>query len=136
MEKKSLSAEDRLFAALAYPYWYVAFPVYLLAPRFQQNAFLRYHLFHALVLGLWVFWGGALLWAASAILGRLALFGLLLYPLLKLAEWLAFGVTLYGAFTAFAGKKVYLPFVTDLVRPYLKESESTPPSGDPPGLVT
>ena len=35
------SAEDRLLAALAYPFWYLAFPIFLLAPSFQQRPFLK-----------------------------------------------------------------------------------------------
>lgn len=119
--------EDRLFAALAYPYWYIAFPIFLLAPRYQQRPFLRYHLYHALALGLLVFWGGVTLWTLSAIVGRFGLFGLLLYPMLKLAEWGAFGFTVYAAINAFLGKKAELPFVTEFVRPYLAD-KSDPPS--------
>jgi hypothetical protein len=124
METPPVSAEDRLFAALAYVYWYVAFPIYLLSPRYQQRPFLRYHLFHALVLGLVVFWGGVALWTVSAMLGQFGLFGLLLYPVLRLSEWAALGLTAYAAFSAWMGRQVEIPYITEFVRPYLQEKRS------------
>lgn len=124
MEKNSISAEDRLFAALAYPYWYVAFPVYLLSNRYQNRPFLRYHLFHALFLGLAILWGGVLLWTTAAVVGKFGAFGILLYPFLKLAEWVAFLTTVYATLMAFAGQRVTLPLITDLARPYLVEKGS------------
>ena len=63
------SAEDRLFSALAYPYWYVAFPVYMLSARQQKSEYLRYHMFQGLVLGLALFWGGVSLWTLGAVIG-------------------------------------------------------------------
>jgi len=124
MEKNSISPEDRLFAALAYPYWYVAFPVYLLSNRYQERPFLRYHLFHALFLGLAILWGGVLMWTTAAVLGKFGAFGILLYPFLKLAEWVAFLTTLYAAGNAFAGRRASIPYITDMVRPYLVEKGS------------
>lgn len=124
METLPVSKEDRLFAALAYIYWFVAFPVYLVSPRYQGRPFLRYHLYHALGLGLVVYWGGIILWTVAAVLGKFGLFGLLLYPVLRLAEWLALGVTGYAAFSAFRGKQPQIPFLTELVRPYLEEKNS------------
>ncbi len=115
----SVTHEDRLLAALAYPFWYVAFPLYLVANRYQGRDFVRYHLFQGLFLGLVVLWGGAVLWTTAAVLGKFGLFGLLLYPCLKLAEWVAWGATYYAAAMAFLGKKVELPFITELVRPML-----------------
>jgi hypothetical protein len=123
MEVKSAAAEDRLFAALAYFYWYVAFPVYLVTPRFQQRPFLRYHMFHALILGLVVFWGGVALWTVGALIGKLGAFGLLLYPILRLAEWGAVLVTGYAAVQAWLGKQAEIPFVTEFVRPFLEEKK-------------
>ena len=113
------NAEDRLLAALAYPYWYIAFPVYLLSNRYQSREYVRYHVFQGLLLGLVVLWGGAVLWTTAAILGKFGLFGLLLYPILKLAEWGARLTTLYAAFMALSGKKVELPYITEFVRPML-----------------
>lgn len=113
-------AEDRLFAALAYVYWYVAFPVYLLSPRYQNRPFLRYHLFHALALGLVTFWGGAALWAVAGVLGRLGIYGMLLYPIMRVCEWGVLAVTLYAAVRAWFGQRVELPFITEFVRPYLE----------------
>lgn len=120
--RENPSAEDRFLAALAYVYWYVAFPVYLAVPRYQRNSFLKYHMYHALVLGLGVLWGGVALWTISAVLGRAGLFGLLLYPVLRAAEWLALGVTVYAALQAWFGKRVQLPYVTEFVRPMLQEN--------------
>lgn len=119
------SAEDRLFSALAYPYWYVAFPVFMLSARQQKSEYLRYHMFQGLVLGLALFWGGVSLWTLGAVIGRLGLFGLLLYPILKLAEWVGFGVVVYATVSAWLGKRCQIPFVTEFVRPLLHE-RSTP----------
>ena len=128
MEKNATQAEDRLFAALAYPFWYVAFPVYLLSARYQQRPFLRYHLFHALFLGLAILWGGICLWTFAAVLGKFGLFGLLLYPFLKLAEWIAFFTTVFAAVNAFLGNQAQIPYITELVRPYLQERGQQTPS--------
>ena len=127
MENHSSQAEDRLLAALAYPFWYVAFPIYLLSPRYQQRPFMRYHLFHALFLGLGILWGGVTLWTFAAVVGKFGLFGLLLYPFLKLAEWIAFLTTVYAAGNAFLGNQAQIPYITELVRPYLREKVEQSP---------
>lgn len=135
MEKKSQStkgdfaspldpptlAEDRLLAALSYPFWYMAFPIFLLAPRFQQRPFIKYHVYQGLALGLLILWGGVTLWTTAAVLGKFGLFGLLLYPFLKLAEWGALLVTVYAAAGAWLGNRIELPYVTEFVRPFLHD---------------
>ena len=110
--------EERLFSALAYPFWYVAFPVFLLSKEKQASAFTRMHCHQGLFLGLLLWGGGILLWNASAILGKFILFGLLLYPLLKLAEWVALGLTVYSAASAWLGYRVYLPFISEFAKPF------------------
>lgn len=121
MDNSPGSAEDRLLAALAYPYWYLAFPIYLLAPRLQQRPFLKYHVFQGFCLGMAVLWGGVTLWTTAAILGKFGAFGLLLYPFIKLAEWVAFLLTWYGAVGAWFGNRIEIPYVTEFVRPFLHE---------------
>lgn len=123
-----LVAEDRLLAALAYPFWYLAFPIFLLAPRFQQRPFIKYHVYQGLALGLTVLWGGITLWTTAAVLGKFGLFGLLLYPFLKLAEWAAFLTTCYAAIGAWLGNRTELPYITEFVRPFLHEG----PKGNSP----
>lgn len=123
-------AEDRLFAALAYPYWFVAFPVFMLGQGYRQRRFLRYHMFHGLALGLLIFWGGLVSWTLAAAIGKFApIFSLLFYPLIKIAEWLAFGMTVWGAGNAFVGREVELPFITEFVRPYLADGDNVAPKG-------
>lgn len=124
-----LTAEDRLLAALAYPFWYMAFPIFLLAPRFQQRAFLKYHVYQGLALGLVILWGGVTLWTTAAVLGKFGLFGLLLYPFLKLAEWAAFLATGYASVGAWLGNRTELPYITEFVRPLLHEG---PAKGNTP----
>lgn len=126
MENTPGSAEDRLLAALSYPFWYMAFPIFLLAPRYQQRPFLRYHVYQALALGLVILWGGITLWTTAAILGKFGLFGLLLYPFLKLAEWGAFLTTFYAAIGAWLGNRTELPYITEFVRPFLHERPKGP----------
>lgn len=121
-------AEDRLLAALSYPFWYMAFPIFLLAPRFQQRPFIKYHVYQGLALGLTILWGGVTLWTTAAVLGKFGLFGLLLYPFLKLAEWSAFLVTVYAAAGAWLGNRTELPYITEFVRPFLHERAKGTPS--------
>ena len=120
--------EERLFSALAYPFWYITFPVFLLSKDRQSSQFTRYHCYQGFFLGLALWLAGITLWNVSGFLGKFILFGLLLYPLLRLAEWVALGLTVYSAASAWLGRKVHLPFVSDFVAPFLA-SQSSEQSG-------
>lgn len=124
--KESISHEDRLLSALAYPFWYVVFPLFQLSPEKQKRKFLRYHCYQGLILGLALWGGGIVAWTLASILGRLIIFGLLLYPFLKLAEWVAFGTTVFAAGSAWLGNYVQIPYVTEFVRPFLEEERHLP----------
>jgi uncharacterized membrane protein len=117
------NSQERLFSALAYPFWYVTFPVFLLS-REKTSAYARYHVYQGLFLGLTLWIGGIALWNVSAFLGRFILLGLLLYPMLRLAEWIALGVTVYSALSAWLGSKVRLPFITKFTEPFLQAQDA------------
>jgi uncharacterized membrane protein len=111
-ENEKPSAEDRLFAGLSYPFWFVCFPIFLISEKRQANPFLRFHAYQAVVLGLMFWLGGIAMWNVAAILGRFILFGLLLYPMLKLAEWLAFLTVVFSSAGAWLGYCPRIPGVT------------------------
>lgn len=121
--------EERLFSALSYPFWYVTFPVFMLSRDRQASRYTRYHVYQGLFLGLGLWLGGIALWNVSAILGKFILFGILLYPLIRLAEWAALGLTLYAAAAAWLGYKVSLPFVTKFSQPFQQDLDSPKPTG-------
>ena len=115
--------EERLFSSLSYPFWYVTFPVFLLSQERQASAYTRYHAYQGLFLGLTLWIGGIALWNVSAILGKFILFGLLIYPLLRLAEWAALLVTVYSAAMAWLGYKFRLPFISKFAEPFQAERD-------------
>ena len=117
------TSEERLFSALSYPFWYVTFPVFSLSRDRQASSYTRYHVYQGLFLGLALWLGGIALWNISAILGRFILFGLLLYPMLRLAEWVALLSTVYSAISAWLGYKVRLPFISKFTEPFLLEQD-------------
>ena len=122
--KEPLRREDRLLAALAYPFWYLVFVMVYLSPRQQKSRFLRYHAYQGLFLGLLIWVGGILVWTAAEIVGKvLIIFGLLLYPLLKLLHLGAIAVTAWATIQAYLGAWVEIPFVTEFARPFVDESE-------------
>lgn len=121
--------EERLFSALSYPFWYVTFPVFMLSRDRQTSRYTRYHVYQGLFLGLALWLGGIALWNVSAIIGRFVLFGLLLYPLMRLAEWAALGLTVFSAAGAWLGYQVKLPFVSKFAQPFQQDLDSPKPTG-------
>ncbi|MBI3926298.1 MAG: DUF4870 domain-containing protein [Armatimonadetes bacterium] len=121
MDQK-LKAEDRLLATLAYPFWYLVFPMIYLSPHRQHSPFLRYHAYHALFLGLGLWVGGVVAWTTAAFIGKIFfLFGLLLYPILLLLKWMALLLTLYCMISAWQGRTQYVPYITEFSRPFVEE---------------
>lgn len=115
------TGEDRLFAALCYPFWFVAFPIFSISTERQAKPFVKFHAYQGLALGLLIWLGGITLWHLAAVFGRFILFGLLLYPALKLAEWVAFFTTLFSAAGAWLGYQPKIPFITDFVHSVISE---------------
>ncbi len=113
-------------AALAYPFWYLVFPLIYMTPDKRHDPFLRHHAYHALFLGLGLWVGGVLLHTGLALIGKIfVLFSLLLYPLVKLVSWAALGVTLYSMLVAWQGKNLNLPYLSGFAQPFIEEGLSS-----------
>lgn len=111
-------------AALAYPFWFVVFPLVYIAPDKRQNPFLRFHAYQGAALGLLGVVGLSLARAVLSFLFRwFILLDVLLYPLLRCGEWLVIGAVLYCAFMAWRGRYAYLPYLTDAVRGLFEDVE-------------
>lgn len=103
-------------AALAYPFWFVVFPLIYMTPDKRNDPFLKFHAYQGALIGLFGVAGLSLIRAALSLLVRwFILFDVLLYPLLKVAEWGVLAVAAYGTVCAFQGKLAKVPFLTDLV---------------------
>lgn len=114
--------EDRLLALLAYPFWYLVFPLIYMTPDKRNDPFLRDHAYHSLFLGLGLWLGNIFLYTAAALIGKFfVLFGILLYPLLKLTGLAAVLLTGYCMMTAWQGRTVRLPYLSDFARPFIEE---------------
>jgi len=120
---QKVTHEDRLLAALAYPLWWAAFPLLLLSPGKRERKFFVYHAYQGLFLGLALWVGGIALWTGASVIGRIALFGILLYPALKLAQWVAALTTVYATALAWLGVYVQIPFITEFARPYISSQK-------------
>lgn len=103
-------------AALAYPLWFVVFPLVYVAPDKRANPFLRSHAYQGAALGLLGIVGLSLLRAVLGFFFRwLILFDVLLYPLLRCGEWLVLGLVIYGAVMAAMGKAAVIPYLSSAV---------------------
>jgi uncharacterized membrane protein len=105
--------ENRLLAALGYPFWIVAVVVLLTSAK--ERPFMRYHAWQALFYGL----GWVAVWIAVAVLMNVPVLGwvvaLCVSPLLWIG-WLA--LSIYFAYRAFHGEQFSIPTVGDLARRY------------------
>jgi uncharacterized membrane protein len=116
---ETVSDENRLLAALAYPIWIIA--LFLVLTDAKKNAFMRYHGWQALFFGLGV---AVLSFAASiatTILAAIPVIGVLalvIYPVLMLVwvAWFIFAI-LY-AMKAYKGERFEIPFVTKFAAKY------------------
>lgn len=120
---QAVSREDRLLAALAYPFWYLVFPLIYMTPDKRNDRFLRDHAYQALFLGMGLWVGEITLYTAAALIGKfLVIFGVLLYPLLRLAGLAGVLLTFYCMFIAWQGKLLRLPYLTEFARPFIDEA--------------
>lgn len=120
----SVSRDDRLLAGLAYPFWPLVFLLVYLTPEKRAIRFLRYHSYQGFFMGLALWGGGVLVRTLAAFLGRNPLFGLMLYPFVKLLGWLSLLAVLYAMLMAWRGQYVKIPFVTDFALPFIDEEKS------------
>lgn len=120
----SPNREDRLMAALAYPFWFVIFPLIYMTPDKRNDPFLRAHSYQGAVLGFLGVVGLSVLRAfLTMVLRWFILFDVLLYPVLKAAEYGVMAMMAYGAVFALMGKKATIPYVTDFVKSLNKKPE-------------
>ena len=112
----SPSREDRLMAALAYPFWFVIFPLVYMTPDKRNDPFLRFHIFQGGLIGLGGVVGLSCARAVLCIFVRwFILFDVFLYPVLRVAEWLIFGMAAYGFVLALLGKRAAVPVLSKFV---------------------
>lgn len=117
-----IKREDRLLGALAYPFWYVVFPLIYLAPDKREHPFLRYHAYHGLLTGLGLWVGGVGLYTGAALIGKFfILFGILLYPVTRIFGLFSLLVTLYCMGMAWTGRYPKLPYVTEFALSIIDE---------------
>lgn len=128
MYDESPNREDRLIATLAYPFWYLVFPMVYLTPQRGHSRFVIYHTYHAFFLGLGLWLGGITIYTAAAIIGKIiGIFSVLLYLFLPILKWGALGVTAYCMLCAWNGQTQYLPYITPFAQPYIDELTPPPP---------
>ena len=94
--------EERLFSALSYPFWYVAFPVFLLSKEKQASAFTRMHCHQGLFLGLLLWGGGAML---------------IFHGLQPARKWDKYTMPAFGAVFLLAGFAFLIPFLQPVLLP-------------------
>lgn len=127
-----VSREDRLLAALCYPFWPLAFLILNLSPVLKRQRFLRYHSFQAFFLGMAIWLGLVVLGTAASFVGRfLWPIGFLYFLLNKVLGLGALLLTAWCSFKAWQGDYVTLPYVTDFAKPFVEEAE---PASHRPGL--
>jgi len=122
-----VSKEDRLLAALSYPFWPLAFLILNLSPVLKRQRFVRYHAFQGFFLGMAIWIGAILLGTAAAFLGRfLWPIGFLYYLFSKLMGLAAFAVTAWSSYQAWTGRCHVLPYITDFAKPFVEEAALAP----------
>lgn len=119
--------EDRVMAALAYPFWFVVFPLVYVTPDKRFNPFLRFHAYQGAAIGLFGFVGLSFVRAVLSLLFRwMIVVDVLLYPLLHLAEWAVLLVAGYGMVMAALGRYTNLPYLSQAIRQLWFEDENPP----------
>ena len=104
-------------ATLAYPFWFVVFPLVYMTPDKRKNPFLRFHVYQGAALGVGGIVGLSIVRTILATLFRwMILLDVLLYPLLKVAETGVLLLVIYGAFTAFRGSYSKIPYLSEGIR--------------------
>lgn len=122
-----VTREDRLLAALCYPFWPLAFLILNLSPVLKRQPFVRYHAFQGFFLGMAIWLGLIVLSTAVGLVGRfLWPLGFLYYLVSKVLGLAAFLVTAWCSFRAWSGDRVSLPYLTEFARPFVEEAVDTP----------
>lgn len=104
-------------AALAYPFWFVIFPLIYMTPDKRNDPFLRSHSYQGAIIGFLGVVGMSVFRALLALVVRwFILFDILLYPVLKAAEYGIFALMIYGAVFGLLGKNANLPYISDFVK--------------------
>lgn len=104
-------------ATLAYPFWFVVFPLVYMTPDKRQNPFLRFHVYQGAALGVGGIVGLSVVRATLALLFRwMIIVDMLLYPMLKMAETGVLLLVVYGAFTAFRGTTSKIPYLSEFIK--------------------
>lgn len=112
-------------AALAYPFWFVIFPLVYMTPDKRRIPFLHFHAFQGAALGLFGVFGLTLLRTFLGFFVRwLILFDVLLYPVMRMAEYGVMALMVYGTVQAARGVYAKIPYLTDFV---LSLREATDP---------
>lgn len=125
-----VSREDRLLAALCYPFWFLAFLILNLSPVLKRQRFVRYHAFQAFFLGMAIWVGLVVLGTAASFIGRfLWPIGFLYFLLNKVLGLGALIITGWCSLKAWQGDYVQLPYVTEFAKPFVEEAVvETPPA--------
>ncbi len=121
------SFEDKIYAALAYPFWYLLVPFWWAFPEQRKKSFLRHHCLHALLANL-VFWlAEVLLTTVGQLIGQLPIIGMLSI----LLSMVLGGVilvrslfVLYGIFMALSGKFMDIQYLTAYIEQNTPSSEA------------
>jgi len=130
---REVSKEDRLLAALSYPFWPLAFLILNLSPVLKNQPFLRHHAFQAFFLGMGLWMGTVFLATAAGFLGRfLWPIGVLYYLFSKVLGLAAILVVGWSSLQAWRGRCHELPVVGQFTRQFLQDSLVTPEEHDPP----
>lgn len=112
-------------AALAYPFWFIVFPLVYMTPDKRNVPFLKFHAYQGAALGLCGVAGLSLVRTVLSLMFRwFILFDILLFPLLKILEWVVLMLVVYGAISAFSGKYAEIPVLSGFIRSLDKPADS------------
>lgn len=132
-----VSKEDRLLAALSYPFWPLAFLIMNLSPVLRRQGFVRYHAFQAFFLGMGIWLGMIVLGSLADFLGRfLWPIGLLYHFVHKLLGLGAMLITAWSSFQAWKGNKHALPCRISEWTRFFAEEIPAPESSSPDASAT
>ncbi len=127
-----VSKEDRLLAALSYPFWPLAFLILNLSPVLKDQPFLRHHAFQAFFLGMGLWLGTVVLGTVAGFLGRfLWPIGVLYYLFSKVLGLAALFVVGWSSYQAWRGRCHELPVIGRFTRQFLQGSVVSPRDPDP-----
>ena len=118
-------------AGLAYPFWFVVFPLIYMTPDKRNDPFLRSHSYQGAILGFFGVIGLSVLRALLCTVFRwFILFDVLLYPVLRAAEYGLLALVAYGTIFALLGKYASIPYVSDFVKSLNERPEESEGSSE------